>query len=358
MEFTRAAAASAALHALALTLAAAMGPPAPRIEFVQGAEAIRLESQQASQAINLLAAPEALDEPPPEEVALLRPTPPETRPQPREPVVPQPTRPAPLRRQALSESDPLAASNRLPAAPPAPPAGLLEPRVTAPSARPVAEALPIAALSETPQSRATANEPCDVPDAPSPPAPVAAVPAPNTPLTRTERIAETDAQPPHFDLTAVESPVAPLDSVRAKEVERKPQETPPVEPVAASPVAPLERADVGKNQVTASSAAAVEIPDTTEGSERKPRGLPTNRPPEYPHAAWLQRVQGVVLLRIVIRPDGVVRESSIAKTSGSRALDAAALSASRRWRYASRPGASEDYVDLLPMRFVIRGGKL
>src|SRR5437667_12396645 len=55
--------------------------------------------------------------------------------------------------------------------------------------------------------------------------------------------------------------------------------------------------------------------------------------PSYPAAAREQRVEGVVVLSILVGVDGRVVDVSVAASSGSRVLDTAAFSAVTRWTF-------------------------
>ena len=60
---------------------------------------------------------------------------------------------------------------------------------------------------------------------------------------------------------------------------------------------------------------------------------PGNRPPRYPEAAWARREHGRVVLRIHVRPDGLVEQVETLQSSGFADLDEAAANAARRWRF-------------------------
>jgi protein TonB len=59
-------------------------------------------------------------------------------------------------------------------------------------------------------------------------------------------------------------------------------------------------------------------------------------PPVYPVESRRRREQGTVRLRVVITPEGRVKEVTVASSSGFDRLDQAALDAVRHWRF--RPG--------------------
>lgn len=63
--------------------------------------------------------------------------------------------------------------------------------------------------------------------------------------------------------------------------------------------------------------------------------------PEYPFSARRKGIEGQVVIEIDVTPDGHVDEARIAVASGCDALDEAALSAIRKWKYEPQPGDSK-----------------
>jgi len=55
--------------------------------------------------------------------------------------------------------------------------------------------------------------------------------------------------------------------------------------------------------------------------------------PEYPRRALRRGIEGTVLVRVQVGPDGVPTSVSLVESSRSRDLDRAALDAVRRWRF-------------------------
>jgi protein TonB len=119
---------------------------------------------------------------------------------------------------------------------------------------------------------------------------------------------------------------------------------PPVAPVVAAPriVAPA-----------GPSAPAVAPPassDPVEGGDLSSQVL-SARPPAYPIDARRRREQGTVKLLVLVGPDGRVSDIRLATSSGSDALDRAALGAVKRWRWtpqslAGAPVAVRGYVTI------------
>jgi len=68
-------------------------------------------------------------------------------------------------------------------------------------------------------------------------------------------------------------------------------------------------------------------------------------PPKYPKAALMNEETGTVALLFLINTDGKVMESKIDKSSGSKSLDKAALSAFSQCKF--KPGNKDGKVEEL-----------
>ena len=78
-----------------------------------------------------------------------------------------------------------------------------------------------------------------------------------------------------------------------------------------------------------------------------------NPPPSYPKISRRLGEQGIVLLEILIIPDGTVKDIRLKKSSGYKRLDHAAMEAVRHWHYqpAYRGNAAINYWYEQPVRF-------
>jgi TonB family protein len=91
-----------------------------------------------------------------------------------------------------------------------------------------------------------------------------------------------------------------------------------------------------------------------------PRPLPAayrhTPPPRYPMAAREQRLEGVVVLSVLVRPDGRVEDARVASSSGASVLDDAALAAVRTWLFApaTREGRPVESIVEVPVKFALR----
>ncbi len=80
-----------------------------------------------------------------------------------------------------------------------------------------------------------------------------------------------------------------------------------------------------------------------------------NRPPSYPHRAYVERLEGTVILQILVTAEGKVGSLEISTSSGHPILDAEAMQAIRSWRFAParRFGRPIPYTVRLPVRFML-----
>ncbi len=83
----------------------------------------------------------------------------------------------------------------------------------------------------------------------------------------------------------------------------------------------------------------------------------TNPKPPYPLIARRMGVEGVVVLRVLVRENGEVEKVAVSQSSGFRLLDESALKTVRdRWRFlpARLDGKPvESWVEV-PIRFVLK----
>ena len=77
--------------------------------------------------------------------------------------------------------------------------------------------------------------------------------------------------------------------------------------------------------------------------------------PRYPASSVRRREQGITGVHVKVGQNGVVQDVKVRKTSGSRSLDAAALDAVRRWRFAPLPpGVAQNGLEFeTELRFIL-----
>jgi len=107
----------------------------------------------------------------------------------------------------------------------------------------------------------------------------------------------------------------------------------PVPPVVAS--APAGTASPEPAAVPAIEAAPARTTQAAKGAARPtaPEFL-ERAEPVYPRPARLAGIEGVVRLRLRLDAEGILGTVEVAESSGSETLDAAAMEAARRSRYA------------------------
>jgi TonB family protein len=130
----------------------------------------------------------------------------------------------------------------------------------------------------------------------------------------------------------------------------------PTSPSFATPAASGHRPPSPPRGATASTDVAGEGDGVAAGPPAPASG---NRPPRYPPDALRRRIEGTVLLKVEVRPSGETGTVDVARSSGHRSLDDAAVEAVRRWRFRPATDAAGAVVQTssvvtLPVEFVIR----
>jgi len=84
----------------------------------------------------------------------------------------------------------------------------------------------------------------------------------------------------------------------------------------------------------------------------------SNPKPEYPLPSLRRREEGVVLLNVVVQPDGLPGAISLHRSSGHPLLDRAALEVVRRWTFepARAAGLAVSSLVVVPVRFALSDG--
>jgi protein TonB len=157
-----------------------------------------------------------------------------------------------------------------------------------------------------------------------PPPPVRAKPAPPKPepvkpVQRAQRPVEPERAP--ILTAAPEVPAAPavpavptVPTVPAVPVVPEPKPTPPPEPPRAPP-------------------APVAAPPAPVTPPRSDAGYLNNPKPFYPLAAKRRGEEGTAFVKVMVTADGRAKDVALDRSSGSPALDEAALAAVRGWRF-------------------------
>lgn len=152
-------------------------------------------------------------------------------------------------------------------------------------------------------------------------------------------------------LTDIESP-APPPPATAGQPDGVPQTPLPLTPPEESPAEETPTTPSPAAEATATAS------DDTPGAQidQTARPLPTNHPPAYPPQATAENREGRAVLRVVVDRQGVAREVTLLKSSGHEDLDAAAIAAVARWRFAPalQNKTPVEQTIAVPIRFVNR----
>lgn len=81
-----------------------------------------------------------------------------------------------------------------------------------------------------------------------------------------------------------------------------------------------------------------------------------NPSPIYPEKARLNKIEGKILLKVLVQKDGFAKSVDIQKSSGSSLLDNAALTVVREWKFipAKRGNESVEANVIVPIEFKLR----
>lgn len=125
----------------------------------------------------------------------------------------------------------------------------------------------------------------------------------------------------------------------------------PVEPA----VGPVGARPTGKENATESGEALSAQGNTNTEPDFKAAYLNNPEPP-YPRIAIRQRTEGTVTLIVRVMPDGRAGDVRIGQSSGSKALDEAALKTVKDWRFVpARQGGVAVIADVqVPITFKLR----
>ena len=157
------------------------------------------------------------------------------------------------------------------------------------------------------------------------------------------------------EVASAEAP--PVDAPPQPAAQSTPAETPPPKLTDARPSGLPQRRpthDLPESETTALPAPEV-VQAGANTVDSFPRKLPLNAAPPYPEDAWLARIQGRVVLKVLVESSGVVSSVAVHATSGSASLDDSALKTVRTWRFepARRRGSAVAHEVLVPVRFTI-----
>ncbi len=162
---------------------------------------------------------------------------------------------------------------------------------------------------------------------------------------KTYKHSPTDvSDPTPEEIAMVEDLLPPLmDAASRRELVPSPSEEPPTREIPReNRPASVPVVSIPQDESTGTSADV--LPEMLD-----------NRPPDYPHRAFVERWEGTVILRIHITAEGEVGNLEIVASTGHPILDAAAVQAVRSWRFvpARRFGYPIPKKMRLPVRFAL-----
>ncbi len=113
-------------------------------------------------------------------------------------------------------------------------------------------------------------------------------------------------------------------------------------------IARLSVADPGSGSTGTAGTTTAAVSDTLS-----PPRILTRREPVYPVNARRLRVEGTVMLNVLVGSDGKVREVKVLEAEGGKLLSPAAVDAVREWTFspATRGGRSVECWHKVPIRF-------
>ena len=152
------------------------------------------------------------------------------------------------------------------------------------------------------------------------------------------------------------APVAPPAKPRPRPaaVSRRPTPTPPAPPESAAPGGGAE----GDGVAAAPGGSGGGDGSGGDGSGGARVGYGTNPLPPYPLVARRLGKEGVVLLEVLVAPDGRAADVRMIRSSGFAPLDESAVTTVReRWRFvpARRDGVAVESRVTVPIRFRLAG---
>ncbi len=171
-------------------------------------------------------------------------------------------------------------------------------------------------------------------------------------------VAVQKAQEPLVQAITLQREEPPPPPPPVLKVEHKPK-TPVVrapappkpEPVRADPVVTVERTPM--SYPAAPEPSLVAEPAAPTETAPSALGYRSMRAVAYPRIAVTQRMEGTVMLRVLVGADGVPQEIQIDKSSGHVVLDRAARDAVMKWRFepGTRNGVPFAAYGLVPIAF-------
>ena len=124
---------------------------------------------------------------------------------------------------------------------------------------------------------------------------------------------------------------------------------------AISPTSTSNTAAAPSNTSSESSTAAGVQAAPTVDADYKAAYLNNPKPP-YPSVAYQLRIEGTVMLKALVQPDGSCGEVLLAKSSGNEFLDRSALNTVAQWKFVPAKSQGKDVSQWvsIPIAFTIK----
>lgn len=149
------------------------------------------------------------------------------------------------------------------------------------------------------------------------------------------------------------------EGVRQASKSSKPLPAKPVSDDAAlkrqTPTPKTQQTSAASNSVSESSTAAGVQAAPTIDADYKAAYLNNPKPP-YPPVAFQMRIEGTVMLKAHVQPDGTCGEVLLAKSSGNELLDKSALNTVAQWKFTPAKSQGKDIAQWvsIPITFSIK----
>ena len=179
------------------------------------------------------------------------------------------------------------------------------------------------------------------------------------PMAPPQAFVEEDVFTPIFLPPMHVDPPPPPPPPPIRHFEARPNIAPTPIPVAQPPVVDPVGVDVAPPyDPTPDTATVIETVPPVAGPIRTDSlEYASAPPPAYPRDAMMRRIEGTVVLEVLVGADGVPLDVRVQTSSGHRSLDEAARKhILKKWKFkpATQDGHAVQAVGLVPVKFVLR----
>lgn len=232
--------------------------------------------------------------------------------------------------------------------------------ITKPQAFPTQQHLAVSLVASLPAAPANSASKASAPVVPQQPV------VPPTPVKVKQHEQEVTDKPVAQPVKKVVPPVANTVANPVNKPVIKPVTKPVITPAAKVSKPPAKTSTNGKTAAANSSKvtgtnASLASSNTSLGKSAVPTTTAPvfnaaylqNPPPAYPRRAKQRRLQGEVMLKVLVNKTGKAANVTIANSSGAKMLDNAALEAVRRWQFIPAKRGNQPVMAsvLVPIEF-------